>query len=85
MATSKTRKKADPLNFEQALAELEIIVSRLEGNQQSLEDSLTDYERGMTLSTLCQQHLDKAELHVQQLTKKAKGYQLEPLEAEASD
>ena len=85
MATSKTRKKTDPLNFEQALAELEAIVNRMEGNQQSLEDSLTDYERGMTLSTLCQQHLDQAELRVRQLTKKAKGYQLEPLDGELPD
>ena len=90
MTTSKSSKKNASkengiLNFEKALAELEAIVARMEGNQQSLEDALADYERGMTLSTLCQQHLDKAELRVQKLTKKAKEYQLEPLDPESSD
>ncbi|WP_410474849.1 exodeoxyribonuclease VII small subunit [Guyparkeria sp. TX1] len=50
--------------YEQALAELEQIVARLESGEQSLEQSLKDYERGVELERQCQRALDEAERRV---------------------
>lgn len=57
-------------NFEAALAELEKIVRRMEEQEQPLEDSLRDFQRGMELSQQCHQHLKKAEQRVQMLMEK---------------
>ncbi|MCL7745398.1 exodeoxyribonuclease VII small subunit [Guyparkeria hydrothermalis] len=50
--------------YEKALAELEQIVARLESGEQSLEQSLKDYERGVELERQCQRALDEAERRV---------------------
>ena len=57
---------SDP-TFEQALAELQNIVQELEGGDGSLDESLSRYERGMTLAQRCNDLLDKAELRVREL------------------
>jgi len=57
----------DQPTFEQAFAELEDIVNRLESGELSLEESVTLYERGQHLARLCGTMLDSAELRVQQL------------------
>ena len=57
----------DDLTFEQAFAELEESVRKLESADLSLEDSLALYERGQTLATYCAKLLDEAELKVQQV------------------
>lgn len=67
-ATRKSDKTgADAAGFEASLAELEKLVERLESGEQSLEDALKDFERGITLTRQCQQALKDAELRVQQL------------------
>ena len=53
--------------FEASLGELEKLVERLEGGEQSLEVALKDFERGIALTRQCQQSLKQAELRVQQL------------------
>ena len=47
--------------FEDALGELEELIQNLEGGEQSLEESLVQFERGMKLSKFCQQSLTDAE------------------------
>jgi exodeoxyribonuclease VII small subunit len=59
------------LTYEQAFKELEEIVTALETNQQSLEESMRLYERGQQLSKFCSNLLEKAELKIQQLTSAA--------------
>ncbi len=54
--------------FEEALAELEEIVERLEIGELSLEESLKLFERGQVLSRLCMEQLETATLRVEQLT-----------------
>jgi len=49
------------LTFEQALAELERIVRELENGQIGLEESLTHYEKGVTLLKRCYGQLQQAE------------------------
>ena len=57
----------DTPDFEVALQELESIVERMEQGEQTLEESLKDFERGMELSRQCQQNLKKAELRVEKM------------------
>ncbi|MBN1202537.1 MAG: exodeoxyribonuclease VII small subunit [Anaerolineae bacterium] len=56
------------LTFEQAFAQLEEIVARLESGDLTLEESVTLYEQGQTLARLCGTLLDTAELRVQQIS-----------------
>ncbi len=55
-------------NFEEALAELEALVGRLEREELPLEETLALFERGQSLLGLCQQQLSAAELRVRELT-----------------
>ena len=52
------------LDFEASLTELESIVSKLENNQLSLQESLQLYKRGELLSQRCNQLLDEAESQI---------------------
>lgn len=58
----------EELAFEAALAELEMIVSRLESEELTLEESLALFERGQQLAAHCDARLDAAVLRVEQLT-----------------
>ncbi len=57
----------EKLTFEQAFSELETIVSKLENENLSLEESLAYYERGQALSQYCAGLLEKAELRLQEV------------------
>jgi exodeoxyribonuclease VII small subunit len=56
------------MSYEQALAELEQIVTELEGEEHPLEESLALYERGQALAQHCTTLLDKAQLKVHRIT-----------------
>jgi exodeoxyribonuclease VII small subunit len=58
----------DQLSYEEAFAELEAIVTALESDERSLEESLALFERGQALARHCTEMLDRAELKVQQLS-----------------
>jgi exodeoxyribonuclease VII small subunit len=66
-------KKNEEPRFEQALAELEKIVERLERGELTLEESLKLYEEGIRLSRLCHGKLEEAEGKIEMLLKDAKG------------
>ena len=51
-------------SFEQALEELQTIVTALEAGNVSLDDSLGLYERGVELVRLCNQRLDEAQQRI---------------------
>ena len=55
------------LSFEQALAELEKIVSELESGQAPLERSIEVYERGAALKAHCESRLEAARLKVEKI------------------
>jgi exodeoxyribonuclease VII small subunit len=61
------------LTFEQALAELEQIVARLESGQAPLEDSIQMYERGSALKAHCETRLEAARLRVEKIVMGAAG------------
>jgi exodeoxyribonuclease VII small subunit len=56
------------LSYEQALTELETIVASLESNKLPLDETMSLYERGQSLTKHCVELLDKAELRVKQLS-----------------
>ena len=58
-----------PASFESALAELEDIVSRMEGGQLPLKDALAAYQRGAALLAFCQRELKEAQQQVEILEK----------------
>jgi len=58
----------EELNYEQALKELETIVTGLEAGEHPLDEALALFERGQALFQRCTELLDKAELKVHQLT-----------------
>ena len=57
----------EALSFEDAFTLLEEVVQRMEGGDLPLEESLSLYEKGMSLSHRCQALLDQAELRVSEL------------------
>ena len=57
-------------NFEKALSELETLVEDMEQGNLSLEESLKRFEKGIALSSECQQALQNAELKIKQLVEK---------------
>ncbi|MGA0607457.1 exodeoxyribonuclease VII small subunit [Phenylobacterium sp. VNQ135] len=61
------------MSFEQALAELEQIVGRLESGQAPLEDSIRMYERGAALKAHCEARLEAARLRVEKIVSGAGG------------
>ena len=61
------------LTFEQALAELESIVAKLESGQAPLDDSIRLYERGARLKAHCEARLDAARLRVEKIVVGAQG------------
>jgi exodeoxyribonuclease VII small subunit len=58
----------DRLSYEQAVAELEAVVARLEGGDLALEEALRLFERGVALARHCAAQLDAAERQVELLS-----------------
>lgn len=74
LALVASKKKSDlepddlPQEFEAALAQLEEIVAQMERGDMSLEASLGAYQRGVTLTRICQDRLARAEQKVKVLS-----------------
>lgn len=64
----KKRPTADKISFEDVLAELEEIVAELEEGQLGLDESLTQYERGVKFLKQCHRSLEEAEQKIQRLS-----------------
>lgn len=61
------------MGFEDALSELETLVLDMESGEQSLEESLAQFERGVSLARHCQTSLKAAEQKVQVLMQQSDG------------
>ncbi len=57
----------DQLSYEQAVTELESIITALESEENTLDECMSLFERGQGLIRYCANLLDQAELKVQQL------------------
>ncbi len=58
----------DEMSFEQAMAELEQVLSQLERGDVALDDSIKLYERGAELKKRCEAKLKEAEEKVAAIT-----------------
>ena len=64
MAAKKTYKN---IKFEEALAELEAAVEKLECGDLPLEEAIAEFQKGTELSKICLDKLNKARAAVQKL------------------
>lgn len=70
------------MSFEDALRELEEIVSKLESGKAPLQESITIYERGEALKRHCEGLLKSAEARIEKITlSQGKPTGTEPLDA----
>jgi exodeoxyribonuclease VII small subunit len=69
---------AEEHTFEQAQAELEQIVERLEQGQASLDDALALWEKGEQLYAFCRERLDTAQGKVEELARRVEQARPEP-------
>ncbi|MDB4456294.1 exodeoxyribonuclease VII small subunit [bacterium] len=79
---AKSKKTPD---FEQSLEQLESLVEALEAGDLTLEQSLKQFEEGITLTRACQTALGEAEQTVKMLTEKSGQPTLEDLDIDAAD
>ena len=71
MSATRTAKSAPvddtPASYEQAVAELDDLVQRMESGQLSLDDTLAAYKRGNQMLQFCRARLQAVEQQVQVL------------------
>ncbi|WP_395341014.1 exodeoxyribonuclease VII small subunit [Ningiella sp. W23] len=68
---------AEDLSFEQAMEELETLVTKMEQGDISLESSLKSFERGIALARHSQSLLNQAQQKVKILTQSEDGHSLQ--------
>jgi exodeoxyribonuclease VII small subunit len=73
------------LTFEKALAELEVIVNRLERGEVPLAESIAIYERGDALRKHCARLLGEAEARVERIRLSADGKPLGTVPLDGND
>ena len=69
-----------PVDFENALAELESLVERLERGDVPLDEALRTFERGVALTRHCQTCLQTAQQKVEILLKRSGQPEVQPFE-----
>ena len=70
------------LTFEEAIAELEAVVKRLEDGKGKLDDALASYERGTYLRRHCEAKLAEAQARIDRIVVRGDGgLQTEPFDA----
>ena len=67
-STKKSERQIEELSYEEALTELEAILSSMEEGQSSLEESMNLFERGQALVARCGALLESAQLKVHKLS-----------------
>ena len=80
----RTKTMTKTIHFEQSISELEEIVKQLEKGELSLDDSLKQFEKGISLAKRCQEVLQQAEQKIELLTNNQSSSDIEGEES-ASD
>ncbi len=68
MAGEKPKNDIGKLGFEEAIKELTAIVAKIEQGQIPLQDSISQYEKGMALIKHCKDILEKAEKRIEKIS-----------------
>lgn len=66
-------KSIENISFEDALAELEEIVRKIDTGQENLADAVDSFERGVLLKKHCEKMLKEAKLKIEKITSSADG------------
>ncbi len=83
MADKAIPKDIRSMTFEDALAELESIVRRLEDGSGALDEAIKSYERGAALKSHCEAKLKEAQARIEKVVIGPEGAQgVEPADAE---
>lgn len=61
-------KSIEKISFEDALAELEEIVRKIDTGQENLADAVDSFERGVLLKKHCEKMLKEAKLKIEKIT-----------------
>lgn len=61
------------ISFEEAIARLDELARALESGKTALSDSLSMFEEGVKLISICKKQLDEAEQRVRELTENGNG------------
>jgi exodeoxyribonuclease VII small subunit len=69
MSDKKRKDDISQLSFEQAIKELTGIVEKIERGEIPLQNSLTEYEKGMALIKHCRAILQKAQKRIEMISK----------------
>jgi exodeoxyribonuclease VII small subunit len=64
---------SEDVTFENAIAELEVIVKKLEKGELTLDDSIGFFKRGVELTKYCNKKLDEAERSITMLVEGENG------------
>lgn len=78
-------KKSALPDFEAALEELEKIAEKMESGDQSLEEALASFQRGIELTRACQKGLQEAEQRVEKLIRENDAWSTEPLSPDETE
>ncbi|MEJ2107638.1 MAG: exodeoxyribonuclease VII small subunit [Acidiferrobacteraceae bacterium] len=78
-------KKSALPDFEAALEELEKIAEKMESGDQSLEEALASFQRGIELTRACQKGLQEAEQRVEKLIRENDTWSTEPLSPDETE
>lgn len=73
MTIKKTQEDISNFSFEQALAELEEIVSELESGEAGLDKAMEFYLRGQSLKEHCSKKLASAKMQVEKINSESEG------------
>jgi exodeoxyribonuclease VII small subunit len=69
MAEKKSKDDISKLSFEDSIRQLKAIVEQIEQGEIPLQDSLDQYEKGMTLIKHCRTILQQAEERIEKISK----------------
>ncbi len=73
MAKEEIKSDVSKLTFEQAIKELTAIVGKIEQGEITLNDSLQQYEKGMSLIKHCRKILQDAEKRIEKISSDQEG------------
>lgn len=71
MSKSIKKMNIETMSFEEALAELEEIVRKIDTGQESLAEAVSSFERGVALRNHCDTMLKDAKLKIEKITMNA--------------
>ena len=70
--TEKQSVAQKELSFEEALANLEEIIQRMESGEAPLDSLITNYQTGVKMLKLCREKIESAEMNIKEVQEKDK-------------